>query len=464
MKTTKPAVILLVLVLLIAAGAQSAEKPAKKEISNTRTASCLVKITSDPVVLPLSDIAIDYLLHSSGVGGKAARDILNISPDIASELFIFEDIEKMFPGSASGIGVPPGYSSRRSPAPARTPTTTRTATARTATRPRTPTRTATRPSTPTRPTTTGTRTTTPRPARSPTRPPTPRAPKVTQPLPSATEQMILFKLQVGLPDDAKPAAEEFMIALIENLRSALRGAFDQYSVKLKYQLNLAGEEAQRAETALVRMQNELSNISGSRDLSRYVILRDISALRQKLHSTIMQRASDETLYEATAKRIAKTEFRRKELADNDSITHELMRILNVFDRRLQETQKLYESGKASAVDIQDVREKIIRAKIEIAQRREQIINPTGSIEISSLNDELASLATNMALAQQEKDSLEEQLEEAKDLLQKADRYELLSLKADIAKQSLEETLLWHARLGRNNRSIQPPDVTVIGAE
>lgn len=35
---------------------------------------------------------------------------------------------------------------------------------------------------------------------------------------------------------------------------------------------------------------------------------------------------------------------------------------------------------------------------------------------------------------------------------------------DIAKQSLEETLLWRARLGRNARSIQPPDVTVIGAE
>ena len=106
MKTTKTTIILLALVLLTAAGAQSAEKPAKKEISNTRTASCLVKITSDPAVLPLSDIAIDYLLRSSGVAGMAARDILDISPDIASELFIFEDIEKMYPGSAGGIGMP----------------------------------------------------------------------------------------------------------------------------------------------------------------------------------------------------------------------------------------------------------------------------------------------------------------------------------------------------------------------
>ena len=70
----------------------------------------------------------------------------------------------------------------------------------------------------------------------------------------------------------------------------------------------------------------------------------------------------------------------------------------------------------------------------------------------------------MALAQQEIHSFNEQIDDAEELLKNADRYELLSLKADIARQSLEETLLWRARLGRNIRSIQPPDVTVIGAE
>lgn len=254
------------------------------------------------------------------------------------------------------------------------------------------------------------------------------------------------------------------MALIENLRSALRGAFDQYNDKLNNQLNLAGEEADRAEIDLVQMQNDLSNISDSRDLSRQSILSDIRTLRQKLQSTIMQRASDETLYEATAKRIAETQNKRQKLAANDTITRELKSIIAVHRRHLVEIERLYNVGKASAANVQDVKEKIIRANIELAQRREQIISPPGSVVISSLNDELASLATNMALAQQEKQSLEEQLEDAKDLLRKADPYELLSLKADIAKQNLEEALLWRARLGRNIRSIQPPDVTVIGAE
>ncbi|MDH4241508.1 MAG: hypothetical protein OEW48_18265, partial [Phycisphaerae bacterium] len=184
MKTTKTTVILLALVLLTAAGAQSDEKPAKKEISNTRTASCLFKITTTETVLPLNEFAVDYLLHSSGVAGKAAREVLDISPDIASELFEIEEIYSIDSDSAGGmggIGIPPETTvpGRTYPAAARTPTPTRT----------------------TRTGSVGT----------PTRPPTRPTPTVTQPLPSTTEQTILFRLQVGLPNDAKPAAEEFMI-------------------------------------------------------------------------------------------------------------------------------------------------------------------------------------------------------------------------------------------------------------
>jgi hypothetical protein len=474
MKTTKTTIILLALVLLTAATARSDEKPEKKEISNTQTASCLVKITTDESVLPLDEFAVDYLLRSSGVAGKAAREVLGISPDIASELFEIEEIftvDSDLGGFGGGYGV--GLGGMDLPADA-TPggaipgASTLGATPMTrSTRPTTKTATRTPRSRPPTPTTSASRTTPPSPAavRPPTRrTPTRPKPTVTQPLPSRTEQTILFRLQVGLDDETKPAAEEFMMALIDNLRSALSGAFEQYSAKLNKQLKLAGEEAQHAEMDLVQMQAKLREISGSRDLSRYAILRDISSLRQKRQSAVMQRASDETLYEATAKQIAEEQARRKKLVEDDPITREFMSMLEVHERRLKETQKLYESGRASAADLEDIKEKIIKARIELAKRQEEVSNPPGGIVLGSYNNELANLSTKMTLAQQEIRSFEEQLNEAEDLLGKADTYELLSLKADIAKQSLEEALLWSARLGRNIRAIQPPDVTVIGAE
>jgi hypothetical protein len=487
MKTTKTAAILLSLVLLTATGTQSAEKPAKKEISNTQTASCLVKITTDPSVLPGGIIAIDYLMHSSGVGGKAAREVLDISPDIASELFEIEEIYNIDSDSAGGNGGMGGYGggmggygggmggygggmggygggmdlpTDATPGASGYGTTTMTRSAR----PTTPSPAKT-PTSPTRTPTTrtarpGTRTPTPPPRRTPTR----TIPTVTQPLPSATEQIILFRLQVGLHEDAKPAAEEFMIALIENLRSALSGAFGNYRTKFNQQLDLASLEAARAESELMQLQAKLRDISGSRDLSRQSILKEINTLRQKLQTAIMKRASDESLYEATTNQIAEEQARRKKLVEDDPITREFKSILDVHERHLKETQKLYESGRASAADLDDIKEKIIRARIDLAKRQEEVSNPPGGIVLGSYNNELANLSTKIALARQEINSLEEQLKEAEDLLEKADSYELLSLKADIARQNLEETLLWRARLGRNIRSIQPPDVTVIGAE
>jgi len=479
MKTTKTAVILLALVLLTVATAQSDEKPVMKEISNTRTASCLVKITTDEAVLPLSEFVVEDLLRSSGIAGKAAREVLEISPDIASELFEIEEIFGVdsalggmgLGGYGGGMDLPadatpgaaiPGASTLGAITPSRSAgRTTTTAT-------RTPSRSPT-------PTTSASRTTTPRPAavrpptrRTPTRPTPRRTPTLTQPLPSTTEQTILFSLrvdfsQVSAEEPIKPAAEEFMMALISNLRNALSGAFENYRLKFKQQLDLARNDAARAENELIQMQARLREISGSRDLSRQVILRDISSLRQKIQSAIMKRASDEKLYEATTERIAEEQAKRKKLVEDDPITRELKSILDVHEKRLESIALLVESGSATPVELEDAREKIIRARIELAKRQEEVSKPPGSIVLSSLNDELANLSTQMALAQQEIRSCEQQLKETEDLLEKADGYELLSIKAEIARQDLEETLLWRARLGRNARSIQQPDVTVIGA-
>ena len=60
-------VILLALVLFASVPVQSANQPEAVQISSAHTASCLVKITFDPLVLPLDSITIDYLLHSSSV-------------------------------------------------------------------------------------------------------------------------------------------------------------------------------------------------------------------------------------------------------------------------------------------------------------------------------------------------------------------------------------------------------------
>ena len=106
MKTTKHTVIMLLLALLTTGATQSAENQAAA-FSDTLTASCLVKITCDSAILPLNFETVDYLLHSSGVGGKAVRDILNIPIDHAHDLFTIKYVQSLVSDDLGGVGIPP---------------------------------------------------------------------------------------------------------------------------------------------------------------------------------------------------------------------------------------------------------------------------------------------------------------------------------------------------------------------
>ena len=79
MRKNKPTIILTLLILLTTFAPGFAKDPDPAEISNTITASCLVKVTCDPAVLELNPETIDYLMRSSAVHGKSARDVLGVS-------------------------------------------------------------------------------------------------------------------------------------------------------------------------------------------------------------------------------------------------------------------------------------------------------------------------------------------------------------------------------------------------
>ncbi|MCH8119381.1 MAG: hypothetical protein IIC00_06615 [Planctomycetes bacterium] len=405
MEATKHIVILLVLILLTSAPAQSANRPAAEDISNTRTASCVVKITSDPMVLPLDNTTIDYLLHSTGIGGRVAREVLNISPDQVSDIFQIEALAggagRILPEDrrqrTEGIGQKPEILS-------------------------------------------------------------------SEQLRAAAEQTILFRLSVELDDTVKPAAEEFMNALVGNLRNTLIKAFEDYKLRFGDQLKLAEQEATSAETDLREKQKTLREISRSRVLDHDKILADIYRLRQNVQTAKMNQASNQVIIDTTTRRIAETQAKIMEHLENDSITIELQKIVELIGRLLIEAEKQFRAGTISSLQLNEIKEKLARARIEIAIRRESLSNSIGGNLIESLNKELADRSITAAQDEASIRSLERQLVEAESLFVKADDYELFSLKADVAKQTLQESILWRDRTSRRIRFLQSPMVSILGVE
>ena len=209
------------IVAAVAAGqdnSATSQPPAQDKLSQTRTASCLVRITVDPAIVPLDPATLQGLLHSSAVAAAAAREVLHLdswdnpwetliemewlnetsprsSQSTASneqgegnEAEMMRKLQKIYGGDyLRQIG---GEDS------------------------------ATR--------------------EKPNKPSIRTSPYAAQSRPSSGPgQSVTIRLSVHLPDGVPPAADEFLRAVISNLRSSLSHAYELYTGDLSDQLGLA---------------------------------------------------------------------------------------------------------------------------------------------------------------------------------------------------------------------------------
>ena len=449
MEITKRITIMLALVLLITGTTISEES----KYADALAASCLLKITSDPAILPLDDMTIDFLLHSSGVGGKAAREILGTQSETAREILEAQSEEALqeaitiewladefdmrpldvygeesFP-EENTIGEPPDYERQmmemqmmgkgyplqiERPKPARS---------------------------------TGRR-------------------MMGQPLSVTYEQTILLRLKVdlGIFDDCKPVARQFMNAIITNLDVTLRNAYKEHIQRLQQRLDLAQEEASRTESELRQMQERLRNIAGSRILDKDRILNEIMDKRHDLQDAKMDMESDQAIVEAITKQIAESQRKMKEQIATDEIAKEMQQLIESQMRQVEEVKLQVKNGVISPSDLEETERKLARARIDLARRRDELSIASGGNLIESFNRELAERSMRAAQNQVKIVGLTRQLAKAEELLNKTDDHELLTLKADIARQNLREAIIWRDRISRKIRLLQPPAVSVLGGD
>ncbi len=94
MEARRHIIVLLTVVAVVGIGVGHAAKEggASKKVSGTRDASCLLKITCDPAVFPLSVGTLDYLMRTDGIAGRAGKDVLGLSASDAAECFLLEEV------------------------------------------------------------------------------------------------------------------------------------------------------------------------------------------------------------------------------------------------------------------------------------------------------------------------------------------------------------------------------------
>jgi hypothetical protein len=363
------------------AGAEEASAPTKNSVpsSETRTASCLLQIITEPSILSLNRESIIYLFQSSGVFDRAAAEVLGLPGELVSgcvdlRVQVLQQVD------------------------------------------------------------------------------------VAEPV---HENRILLKLDVHLSSqDAKPAAREFLGALIANFQENLNKAYQDEGGRWNTQINLAKAEVQRAEAELTATQKNLREIS-ERDLSSQAVRSSITALTSQLQNLRLEKATREAYRQALLERIRDIREETEKSLKQDTISIELQQIVQRRLTALKNLKSMAESGR-TPVGLDAEEDKLSTAMIDLARRREELSKAGSAGGLSQLTNELTTLTLEAAQAEAKEKQLQEQLQEVRESLARAAEYERVTLKLEVAKQNLQEAMIQHNKARQRACMLRPPAVSVIG--
>jgi hypothetical protein len=149
---------------------------------------------------------------------------------------------------------------------------------------------------------------------------------------------------------------------------------------------------------------------------------------------------------------------------DDQVSEELRKILALQVQYLEEIKKLTDVGRASNNEVADAEEKLARARIELARRREQIGASAGTDQLAKFSNELAMQAIDMAEKKAMLEIVSNQLDRTEQQLTAGDISDPQISRIRMAMQALEVAERRVNELNARLVNLQLPTVSVLGGE
>jgi hypothetical protein len=180
--------------------------------------------------------------------------------------------------------------------------------------------------------------------------------------------------------------------------------------------------------------------------------------------TEMNRAINDARRAAIQKQIAKADASLKERSKNDSITNQLLELLQSQENSLDHLDKLRKAGRATDQQFFELKERLTETRIRLAKRSEELATAAGTDLIGNLNRDLANTVITLAETTARIDAIGKQLADVEKQLKAVSAMQPKLSRIRIARRELESAehrvIESRARLAQLMR----PTVTVIGAD
>lgn len=177
----------------------------------------------------------------------------------------------------------------------------------------------------------------------------------------------------------------------------------------------------------------------------------------------MEIARSEGRMPAIEEQIRRIKDEIDEKVRGDQVSEELKKILDMQVKRLEGFKKLADDSDING-GIADAEEKLARAKIELARRREQIGASAGADQLAKFSNEMATLAIDMAEKKAMLDNIDVRLNRIEQQLTASEILDPQVSQIRLAARALEIADRRVNELNTLALNVQPPTVSVLGAE
>ncbi|MHC5146403.1 MAG: hypothetical protein ACYSOK_04810, partial [Planctomycetota bacterium] len=251
-------------------------------------------------------------------------------------------------------------------------------------------------------------------------------------------QTARIRLIVSIPEQYKPAAKEFLEAYIEKLKSALHKEADLARKLHRKKFDVYMQRRHNAEMNLHNLLNTQSGLFGGQGkLDKESVRERILEHEKTMIENEMQRAMLRKRAEEISRQIQIIRAKTEALSQDDEIVQISKDVVMNLEEQLEKQQQSYKSGLISSEEISSVKDRLLRSKLELSKRLEQLQSQSAE-DAHELNRQLRE--TTMQL---------EELEIKETILagyspgniSSSIEYEMLEVKIEAAKENLRRAII-----------------------
>ncbi len=147
----------------------------------------------------------------------------------------------------------------------------------------------------------------------------------------------------------------------------------------------------------------------------------------------------------------------------DTVTQELEKLVQISTSHLELLQLRVTAGQMPQAELASAQESVARARIELARRREELAKLTGGGRIEQYESDLSKMAIDEAESRARLDVLRRQLADVQGQLTQASTFDPEAARIRVAQETLNLANRRVGELETRLATLQPPTVTIIGA-